>query len=39
MGVVIPMIDMAEFYILIGVAVAYIAGMMVYDRLGKKSKQ
>ncbi len=33
------MIDMAEFYVLIGISVAYIVGMMVYDRLGKKSKQ
>ena len=30
------MIDMAEFFFMIGVGVIYVAGMIIYDILGKK---
>ena len=30
-------IEMAEFLILVAVSVVYVAGMIVYDKLGKKS--
>lgn len=36
MGVSITMIDMAEFYVLIGISIAYVVGLIIYDRVGKK---
>ena len=35
------MIDMAEFYTLIGIGVVYLLAMIAYDRMGasKKKKQ